>query len=215
MQTNRLPYQILFSAAFALAMLFSQYATATPVVLIVLPGSQLSTVAGDQVQIDIRISGLGSAKSPSLGTYDLDFSYDQTTLAFNHISWGTGLDIFGLGSLRDATFSAGLLNLFEASLDSVADLTALQPSNFLLASLVFHGLTTGSSNISLSINALGDASGHSLAGSVMYGLSPTAISEPSSLLLILTACSIAIMTGRHPSRKTRQFSNFTTEGIND
>lgn len=215
MHAYRLPHQLFSGVVFALAMFFGQYVAATPVLLNVLPGSQLPAVAGGQVQVDIRISGLGIATSPSLGTYDLSLHFDQTALAFDHISWGNGLDIFGLGSLQDVISSAGLVDFFEASLDSVADLNSLQPSEFLLASLVFNGLTTGSSSISLSINALGDASGNSLSGDVNYGSPPNTISEPPIFALLLTAGSIAMMTRRYSSRTTRQSANSTIGGIND
>src|ERR1017187_4555334 len=149
----------------ALSVLIAPTASAG-IVVSVLPGSQLSVMPGDLATVDLTISGLGVGTSPSLGVYDLNLTFDPPILPFVSGDWGTGLDLFGLGDVRSAAPSAGLVNLFELSLDSAADLNAFQPSTFLLASLQFQGVSTGTSNIALAINALGDANGAPLSANI-------------------------------------------------
>jgi hypothetical protein len=120
----------------------------------VLPGSQVSVSTGDSVQIDINVSGLGAGTAPSVGVYDVALAFDPTILSFTNVSWGTGLDTFGLGDIRTVTTSAASIELFELSLDSPGDLNAFQPASFLLASISFTGINAGTSDLSLSVVAV-------------------------------------------------------------
>lgn len=158
--------------------------TTSAATISVMPGSQLAVTAGNNATVDLNISGLGAGTFPSLGVYDLNVTFNPALLSFVNVNWGTGLDIFGLGSLRTVNTSSGLVNIFELSLDSAADLNALQTANLLLASLQFIGVGTGTSNIALAINALGDADGASLSANIVYG-SGTGVPEPSSGVLLL------------------------------
>lgn len=126
------------------------------------------TVApGDSVSLTLNISGLGSGTAPSLGTYDIDIDYDTGVLSFDGAVNDTQLDVLGLGSIFDVTPGAGgTVNLFELSLDSVADLVSLQLDSFVLATLTFTALAPGTSPVTLAINALGDELGAPLPASV-------------------------------------------------
>jgi len=64
---------------------------------------------------------------------------------------------------------AGAGNLFEVSLESIADLVALQPTGFALATLTFDALAAGDSPVSLSVNAVSDATGAALPLTVESG----------------------------------------------
>ena len=120
------------------------------------------TQTGHSVDIDIGISGLGSAAAPSLSTYDLDLDFDPAYLAFANVHYGdpllgNQLDLFNLGSNTAAAgvASPGVVNLFELSGDSVADLNTLQASSFILATVTFDVLTAGTSPLGLVSTALG------------------------------------------------------------
>ena len=134
------------------------------------PNIQIITVGGLSA-IDIRIAGLGVAESPSVGTYDIDVTFDPTVLSFGAATFGdpalgNQLDLFGLGSISSATPSVGKLNLFELSLDPAADLNELQAGDFSLATIQFSGISPGTSTLGITIISLGDANGSPLIASV-------------------------------------------------
>ena len=54
-------------------------------------------------------------------------AYDPAILSFVNVNWGSGLDVFGLGSLRTVNASPGLVNLFDLSLDTAARSTHFSP----------------------------------------------------------------------------------------
>ena len=97
----------------------------------------------------------------------------------------------------------GAVALFDLSLVSAADLNALQPGDFVLARLVFDTVGAGTSALDLTINALGDADGSSLAASMQNGSADvSAVPEPSSFLLI-AGSAIVIASKRRAWQRTR------------
>lgn len=162
------------------------------------PRTQTIT-AGSLVTMDLRIDGLGSGVAPSLGTYDLDVTFNPSILSFISATFGDGvlgnqLDLSGLGNVSALTPSTGVVNLFELSLDTAGDLNTLQADAFVLASLSFSGLSGGTSPLGLSVNVLGDADGAPLAASLSTGsvvVTPsTAIPEPATYALMLAGFAL-------------------------
>ncbi len=140
------------------------------------PASQ-SVETGDTVMTDVVISDLGAGAAPSISTYDLDITFDDSHLSFVSTSFGNQLDIFGLGSITSSTeTSPGVLNLFELSFDLPADLNDFQSDSFTLATITFDTLFEGTSNLNIMINALGDAEGNPLAADLSRG--STTITNP-------------------------------------
>lgn len=143
---------------------------------------------GTPVGVALTISGLGDATAPSLGTFDLDVSFDPTILSLSGVTYGDPvlgdqLDLFGLGSLTATTPGAGSANLFELSFDFPDDLNNLQAGNFTLATLTFDTLALGTSPLNLSVNALGDAFGDPLVANIESG-SVNVVPEPGTVLLL-------------------------------
>jgi len=141
------------------------------------PSSQVIGL-GELADVGIRISGLGSSSAPSLGAFDLGVSFDSSILSFNSLTFGDPvlgdqLDLLGLGSFSRFDGSVpGLVDLFELSLDSVADLDSLQADSFILAILTFTGIGLGISDLLLSLdppNALGDSEGSPLSATLENG----------------------------------------------
>jgi hypothetical protein len=179
-------------------------ASAAAISITVQPGAQLPVTTGEQVSVDLNIVGLGASTTPSLGVYDLNLTFDPTLLSFANVNWGNGLDLFQFGDVRNVNASAGLLNVSELSLDSATDLDALQPASFLLASLQFIGVGTGTSNIALSINALGDANGEPLSADIVYGSgSVSNVPEPSTGILLFI-CGGTMWGWRYHQQRKRQ-----------
>lgn len=164
--------------------------------LLSLAPSPQTVNAGATLSVDLQISGLGDATSPSVGVFDIDVFFDTLLLSFDDAIYGTGLDVLGLGSLQITTPGAGAVNLFELSFDTPDELNTLQPAAFTLATLHFTALTAGTSALDLAVNAIGDADGADLPvtvqnGSVIIDAPPsTAVPEPQSLALLLAGLTL-------------------------
>ena len=112
---------------------------------------------------------------------------------------GDQLDLSGFGSFTGVTPSAGSVNLFALSLDPAATLDALQAGSFVLATLQFDALATGTSALSLGLNALGDSLGNPLAATLVDA-SVDVIPEPGSWALF---CVGALIVGTQIYRRQR------------
>jgi len=149
------------------------------------PVSQ-EVVVGDPASVNLVISGLGDYTAPSLGTFDLNITYNTAILDFTGYTLGSYLgDISSWEAVDDSDgeTTPGTINLAEISLLSVSELDALQPSSFPLATLTFDTLAVGTSSLDISIIALGDAYGDPLSADVQSGsISP--VPEPATFILI-------------------------------
>jgi hypothetical protein len=138
----------------------------------VVPGSQ-SVTLGSPVNMALNIQGLG--EPPSIGTFDVTLDFDPTILSFASATFGDPilgdqLDPTGGGNtINFFTLGAGSIELFDLSLDSAADLNALQASSFSLVGISFSTVGSGSSLLTLSVNALGDENGDALSASLQSG----------------------------------------------
>lgn len=167
------------------------------------PYSQSISV-GSTATVDLFISGLGAGTAPSLGTFDLNIDFDPLVLSFTGASFGSQLDLFGLGNLRDVTPGVGSVNIFELSYDSPFDLDTLQADTFVLATLTFNALGSGVSPLLISANALGDSNGDSLAADLV-ATNISAVPEPETqLLMVIGIGMIALAMKRRNSSEGEQ-----------
>ena len=164
-------------------------------VILKLSPTNQTALPGDNISLDLIISGLNTGGAPSLGDFDLNIAFDTTKLSFTSYSLGSFL---GVISSEADDFSSGvlggLINLAEVSYLSPTDLNSLQGSSFTLATLLFHvdALEKGAStNVSFSqINALGDGFGNPLGIDAANNATVSNnVPEPSSALLILLGLS--------------------------
>ena len=147
------------------------------------PSSQ-DVELGNTASADLVISGLGDMAPDSLGAFDLDVIFDPTLLAFNSVTFGDQLDLFGLGSIAAVDSGvSGVVNLFELSLDLATDLDTLQLPTFSLATLTFDTLALGSSTLGISNAVLSDAWGFELFANVVDGAITTTIPVPAAAWL--------------------------------
>jgi hypothetical protein len=175
------------------------------------PSSQ-SVTLGSQVNVSLTVTGLGNKTVPSLGTFDVNVSFDATILSFNSTAFGDSilgdqLDPTGLGNtINFSNPGSGTVELFDLSLDSASQLNSLQAASFILGGVVFDTIGTGTSALDLTINALGDADGNSLSASIQNGSAnvntASAVPEPSSLLLFAGVAIVIVL--RTQARQDRR-----------
>jgi hypothetical protein len=166
------------------------------------PGQEVEL--GTPVDVPILIFDLGDRTAPSLSTFDLSVLFDPLILAFNSVDFGDPflgdqLDLFGLGSITSVgEVPPDLVLLFELSLDSPADLNALQAPAFILATLTFDTVGLGATLVEISANSLGDAFGDPLTADFSSGI-VNVIPEPGSALLLAAAAVILAPLRRYRS----------------
>jgi len=160
--------------------------------LSVIPQTPSANVGGT-LSVDVIASGLLDGGAPSIGTYDLSLAYDSSLLSLAGVTFGSGLDVRGFGSLQDWSASApGLANVFELSFDSIDDLTQLQPDRFRLFTLTFQADAIGATALTLLINALGDAAGNALTPDIANASATvTAVPLPAVEWLLLSGLATA------------------------
>jgi hypothetical protein len=166
---------------------------------------------GSPVTVDLVIDDLGDGVAPSLSTFDLDVAFNDAVLSFLSATFGDPvlgdqLDLTGLGSVTAVTHGAGIVNVFELSLDLPSDLDNLQTGAFTLARLTFNAQAAGVSALVLSIGALGDANGNPLAADLGEGRiavpGPGAeIPEPATLILLISGLAAASGTRKMKDRR--------------
>ena len=149
-----------------------------------------ATQIGGQVDVPIRISGLGENIAQALGAFDIEVHFDTTHLSFSDALFGDPaqgdqLDLTGAGGNPAGAeiTSPGILSLFEVSFDSAEDLNSLQADSFTLATIRFLSLEAGTSSLELALPApLSDADGNPLTAQLSGG-AITTVPLPAAAVL--------------------------------
>jgi hypothetical protein len=161
---------------------------------------------GDHFQVELRISGLGEGKAPSLGAYDFTLSFNPAVLGFSTFTCGdtvlgNRLDLLGFGTVTGFDGGTpGQLSAFEISLDLAGDLDALQAGEFALGTISFNTLRNGTSALGFTSALLSDAAGNALA--VQLGSSSVNVPEPVAGGFMVAA-AIAFALGAQHLKRTR------------
>lgn len=175
--------------ALALALVAGTQAHAITISLVALPASVAPEAP---VDVEIAISGLASPGPPSLGAFELAIAFDDGVLSYLGVTFGPYLGSPPTSAYTESSETAGVVDLLELSLLSVATLNALQPAAFLLATLHFDGLAAGETAIEITDAILGDALGNPLSASLV-GASVVVLPEPATLALL--AAGLASLSG--------------------
>jgi len=192
----------LFAVLCAIGLGLSLNANAISIDLI---ANQTAVNLGDNIEVQVRISGLNDAGAPALGVYDVNFNYDASLFNFNSILWGDStlgnqLDLNGFGSLQDSSSGLDWLSALEISFDDAADLELLQAGKFTLFSVLLNAIAIGNGNFSLTTNSIGDAYGNDLFIDAINGttvnINGVSVPEPSSLLLLVGLLAIVLLRAR-------------------
>lgn len=173
------------------------FQSAVAATLTLVPGNS-SVSVGDEVSVDVQISGLGLNTAPSLGTYDITIDI-PSVFTFDNVAFGDPSlgDQLGPSVLTNATPGSNSIDLLEVSFDTVPTLNAQQPDTFTLAVLNFTANSAGSGNFSVGAATLGDASAAPLSYNVSNATigvinSASPVPEPSALLPL---CGLLALIG--------------------
>jgi hypothetical protein len=176
------------SVSVTLALAAGLGSTDAPASIVLSVGSETVSASGIAT-VDLDISGLGGGTA--LGTYDVNVGFNSNIINFSSAAYGDPSlgDQLGISgpSITSTTLGTGTTELFELSLDSPGTLLASQATSFTLAELMFNAVATGTSPLTLSVNALGDQNGSSLTASLQNGsitVVPPAVPLPASWLLM-------------------------------
>ncbi|EIK47013.1 hypothetical protein O59_001034 [Cellvibrio sp. BR] len=195
----------IFACLLALGLILSLNANAISIDLIT---DKNATSIGETIELQVRINGLDDATA--LGSYDVNFHYDENLFSISSISWGDAvqgnqLDLLGFGSLQDSSSNLGWLNMLEVSFDEIADLELLQAGEFTLFSVLLNTIAIGSGDFSLTTNAIGDAYGQDLfidsISNTTVNTSEVTVSEPAGMLLLLGAIAFVALRNKASQHK--------------
>jgi len=182
------------------AVLFTGTFTVQAITLSLNPSTSITTV-GSPISMDLVISGLGDHVAPSLGTFDLEVSFDAALFSLTNVNFASNLgDPNPAANETDITLdtsTTGVAKLYEVSLLEANVTTCffcvppyledLQSSTFTLASLSFNSIAPGNGIFGMTINTLGDAFANSLTansqGTSVTANPSTSVPEPNSLAL--------------------------------
>jgi hypothetical protein len=161
-----------------------------------------ATGVGGEIEVMLRISGLGAGQPPSLHTFDLDVLFDPAVLFLVGVRFGdpvlgnqldpSGQDLV-VNEVFDILAPVGRVGLFgEALIGAILD--DLQAGSFALATLAFLGIAPGRSTLGLTVFDLLDARAEPLGARVAAGA--IAVTASPAALLLLGSGLLAAALGR-------------------
>ena len=145
-----------------------------------------TALAVNTILLDINISGLDNF---DLGAFDLDVNFDDSAYEFQRYFPTDALGSITLGDAIDDSYGLYVSDSVNLYMTSILTDLSNQPSEFTLATLIFNNNDTVmlfndlSSEFSLTINALGDASGNPIPLTVS-GTQISAIPVPAAAWLL-------------------------------
>lgn len=180
--------------------------------LLSLEPSSSTVNVSESFTIDLIISEMSDLDT--IGTFDIDISFDSSLFTFDSYVFGDGLGNLSLWEAYDfSDFYIGgdILNLFEVSLLSSGDpilvnqFTATS-SSMTLATMTFSAIAEGTNDFYISSAVIGDES----AGSINPELQPASVAvaapvpEPSTLALFGIAALATFLGSLHKQRKNKR-----------
>jgi hypothetical protein len=196
-------------AGWGVALLAPDAASALSISLLVDGDTSATVAVGGVLEVDVFVSGLTAGGAPSLKSFEIDLTFDDSVLAFQSASFGTALNG---GNPASSFQDSGLRAVAQAFIAEVSILGNLnfQSDAFLLGTLFFDVIAGGNAVVALGTNAapvsplFGDQNGDPLLlGAVPAPIAVEAIPEPGTLLLV-GAGLVALAVRRRPSISRRK-----------
>ena len=169
--------------------------------------SASSVLIGHDVEVVVKVTGLGDMAAPSLGASDLALAYDPALFAFEGLTPGPDFEPATTGS----TAGAAAVDAFAVSLATPTELNMQQPGSFTLFTATFRAIGSGSGSFAPTLNApLGDENGDPLAtpstvSATVAAASPISVPTASEWGLLLLAATLTLLGIRYlaPARGVR------------
>jgi hypothetical protein len=144
------------------------------------PTSPIPVLAGDVLDVDVVVSDLGGQ---IVSAYDLDITYDPLLAMVNNITFGDALGISNLDTIAFGLDLVGIVDLFEVSFLTDAELDTWQAGGPLtLATIRFDILEDGDLALDFIWDEFNDVKGRDNRVII-----PASVPEPGTLLLMAAA----------------------------
>lgn len=144
------------------------------------PASPIPVLTGDVLDVDVVVSDLGSQ---IVSAYDLDISYDPLLATVADIIFGDALGLSDIDTFTDALDLVGIVDLYEVSFLSDAELDTWQAGGPLtLATIRFDILGDGDLALDFIWDEFNDVKGRD-----NQVIIPASVPEPGTLLLMAAA----------------------------
>jgi len=158
-----------------------------------------SVLVGNSFTVDLVISGVVDLGAPSVGSFDIEFAYDDALLGFDTVTFGgPGPDQLDLLNFGPITFldssSPGTVLLGEVSLDDTDTLNDFQAGTFTLARLHFTGLAAGTADLAVIAALFADALGDDLTIDTLPGITSIQVVVPVPAAAWLFVSSLGVLT---------------------
>jgi len=161
---------LLIGLSLGVSLLQGRPATSIGIALTSGESSSVVVAVGNQLAVDVTVSGLTAGGLPSLQSFELDITFDDSILGFVDASFGTALNGGDPSkSFQDSGLRPLGVQAFFAEVSFLSDLQQ-QPGSFRIGTLLFEVIGTGS--IALDV------------GTNVSPASPLFLSPPSTNLLI-------------------------------
>lgn len=162
----------------------------------------LAPAQGSPFAVDLVVSGLGNGAAPSLGGFDVTVVFDATQVSFSGASFGAALGSGPAEVVTGVVPGAGQVALSAASLLLPAELDALQPADFVLATLTLTATGAAPSTLAVSSFVLGDGFGLPLGADLGPAVTITpgpgsAVPEPTAF----TAYAVGLLVFARTRRR--------------
>ena len=167
--------------------------SAGPVSLQLVPSTN-SVNNGDTMTLEAVISGLGAPGPMEVGSFDIFVGYNSTLRAWEATDFTMLLGNPFLGeaiTFSDTTGSS--VEALDVSLLPTAQLDAMQPASFTLATFTFIAIGDGKVAFQNQGGPIDDGNGNLIAGTKTPN-----VPEPSALMLLLPALSACRFLSKKP-----------------
>ena len=150
---------------------------------------------GSSAALQLTAADLVDFAPPALGAFDLSVGFSPSIVSVQSVTFGP--DLGGSGeAVFSSTVTPGALRLIGISLLSPADLDALQPDSFVIATINMQVNALGTSTFMVTPNSLSDEFGLAITLTKTETGEVTGVPEPGTLELAIVAGVLCLLACR-------------------